>query len=838
MSVYDEAIAVYSRDRVLGKFTDSVNTLPYSISDIKISHNDYLIDNVYNDAINKLYSNWLFLISNSEISSTTSPASSIGCYCLTDIVSTITLTGGILSSTYRTGFDSSLLSINTTASGTKTLSSVNEIFLTKNTDTTNNIVFSYGKENNFIYTTSSDFTSLTGILSGTNVEFNKQYSFTNVTSVAINNEFLFVLDRGSSTLYKFDASGILNSDHATFRTGIQDSEHPGLVLVKSLGGKGKKNSESKLYNPRSLYIYNNLIYVLDNGNFSIKIYDTNLNFIKKYVNKNLFKPITNNVPVSIVVDVESDISNTPKIFLLTSFGNIVKMNLDFSDLQTYKLFEENNSALDFIYKEHTNFKKLISSDYYTNILYVVTNKRIIKYFKTNFDNPVSFFDLNIDSENFETINSASVDSLSGIDRVILQTSLSSGETKVSILYDNIQVKKLYHDNFYTNYFTLSDIRVKPKEIVNAITFNKTTEKIIYNHSAFFENLNKKIYSYYNTSRQVVLSSVAESIFDIPNSFNITDNYYIGLNEPLVTDVINRPLEKIYNQQVDLFNILKEEEINSNPPANVPEILKTLINEEELQLIQVSQDSSTVKGGNSIAVKINRSSTKGEITFDIYNILGSNTYPTDINGYIPPTSAETLTFTDGTSSLTKFYTTRAYYDEIDKSFDTFITNPSSAAEIDQDYTKVTNYINKTDIKYQVYFSNDNITSINEGSVYSFYIIRENSDNTFTDSISVNVFTTNITAETEDYTAIISDGTYSGSLSSDFVSADVGLLHASNIYSTGTIVFSAGISGVKFDLSAVSGDGPESDETFTVTLSNPSTGSVLGTLSSLNITIEGN
>ena len=45
-SVYSEVTATYSRDRVLEKFDTAKNTLPYTIDDIKISHNDYLVSNV------------------------------------------------------------------------------------------------------------------------------------------------------------------------------------------------------------------------------------------------------------------------------------------------------------------------------------------------------------------------------------------------------------------------------------------------------------------------------------------------------------------------------------------------------------------------------------------------------------------------------------------------------------------------------------------------------------------------------------------------------------------------------------------------------------------------
>ena len=83
-SIYSEVTATYSRDRVLEKFDTTLNTLPYTLDDIKISHNDLLLANVYNDTITKLYFNYLFLIANAEITTKTSPTTALSSYNFTD----------------------------------------------------------------------------------------------------------------------------------------------------------------------------------------------------------------------------------------------------------------------------------------------------------------------------------------------------------------------------------------------------------------------------------------------------------------------------------------------------------------------------------------------------------------------------------------------------------------------------------------------------------------------------------------------------------------------------------------------------------------------------------
>ena len=197
-SVYSEVTATYSRDRVLEKFDTAKNTLPYTIDDIKISHNDYLVSNVYNDAIDKLYKNWLYLIANAEIFTKTSPTTAL----TADGASYIQFSpaGSSLSATQLTGD-------NINPSGTPTLSSTDEIHIIKSPNEEKNLVFLYGDKNSLVFKIDTDFTasSTTLLLLGNEAEFNKNFKFDNVVSVDNYEDFLFVLDQGSSTLYKYSS---------------------------------------------------------------------------------------------------------------------------------------------------------------------------------------------------------------------------------------------------------------------------------------------------------------------------------------------------------------------------------------------------------------------------------------------------------------------------------------------------------------------------------------------------------------------------------------------------------------------------------------------------------
>lgn len=836
-SVYSEVTATYSRDRVLEKFDTAKNTLPYTIDDIKISHNDFLVSNVYNDAIDKLYKNWLYLIANAEIFTKTSPTTAL----TADGASYIQ-------------FDNSLATVNLTSddinpSGTTTLSSTDEIHIIKSPNEEKDLVFVYGDENSLVFKINTDFnaSSTTLLLSGNEAEFNKNFKFDNVVSVDNYEDFLFVLDQGSSTLYKYDVSGLLYKDPAIERTGINDTTHPGRYLVKTVGGKGKTNRKNKLANPSSIKIYNKEIYVLDNGNFSIKVYDTNFNFIRDIADKDLFITNDGNKPVSITVDRESDISNTGKVFVLSKHGTITTYSVDFKNKQVYNPFGKFSNEFDLNYAEQKNFKKIISSKSNNNILYVVTNKQIIKFYKTNLTKPITFFDFPISTLSDERINSLGVESVSGVDNLVLQTSLSSGPTKFRLYKDDTVNKKLYHENLYTNYYTLSDIEVKTEELVNAITFNKTTEKIIYNHSALFENLNKKVYGKYSNTKTALISTVVESTFNTPSTFNTTDDFYIGLNEPLLTDVINRPLIKLYNQQESLFSLIKEEYLNSYPPENVTELVESTVDTAKFQVISIETADQTVLAGSTVRYNITRNSTVGTVTGAYYTAPVSNFVETDIEGFVAESAPNTFTFEPGVSSLSttafdhrvRFVTDSSFYSGSDKKFKFIIINPSDNAVIDSNNFTRTTTIQSAGIDYSVTLSATNPSTLTETQLSTFSVVRTNANNTFNHEISTNIFTTNLGITTDsDYQTIVTDNTYKGKVGVDYKSTQSlnnMQISALNVHSQGTIIFPVGVSAAFFSISATGDNAFDSGDQFKLSLKNPSPGVSVGPTSNQTITI---
>ena len=682
-TLYNEVTAVtgigYHTNRVLGKLESPELNLPYSLEDIKISHNDFAVTEVYNDSIRKLYRNYLYLIANAEIVTTSSPTSAAAEYINVDSDFTATFVNTSLNPASGNSLSSMYADI--------------ETHITKKIDSNHFVYFTYSKGDSVVIesTTGLGTSSIKSILSGNFVEYNPThkpqnppvthlgFKFKRVVSVDIVDEFLFVLDRGNLTLFKFDISGLLTNDTAVRRTGVTDT-NPGRLLLKTLGGTQYTQVKNRLVDPVSISVYDKQLYVLDNGTRSIKIYDLNFNYVNEVIHGPLYDNVQHDIPVSLVIDELSDINKTLRGYILTSKGKIFEydpvtniIGTPVSLFESYLpyeiyVFEENRipptpDQIKLYKPEGSNFKKIVNSKSSKDILYVASNRNIYKLYKSSIDTPITVLDFDTSTINdgagwsvpinittdFRDISSQTIASFDtvlhdGHDYMaITTTTLSSTvsaightagapasgyKTSTYLFTDKNITTKLYNDSFYTNYFTLSDIYVLPQEIVNTITFNKTTKKLIYNHYSLFENLNKKVYTYFTkanlgTSIVPAICTVNSHGFEKLSAFNNNDEFYIGVNEPLLTDVINRPIELLYNQQEALFSLIKEDQLNTDPPSGVNTRLPSK-GELATSVVSLDTNSATVTAGDVLRIGISRrnliSVKNNSCSIDFYTTL--------------------------------------------------------------------------------------------------------------------------------------------------------------------------------------------------------------------------
>ena len=846
-SVYSEVTSVstygFERDRVLDKLKIASKDLPYNVDDITISHNDFAIADVYNDSIRKLYSNYLFLIANAEIGSDNSPLSAAPKYVA-------------IENTTQLAALSTRGELPVGVTHSNSLSNLKETFIVNQTDGTGKLlVFNYSKDNSYAYEINSGTTSVTTLLSGNEVEFNKSFKFKEVVSVDSKDNFLFVLDRGANTVYKFDITGLITSDKALKRTNADDSQRPGRYLLKTIGGEGTGQTKNKLINPNGLSVYKDKLYILDNGHNSIKVFDLDFNFLKEVSAPNLFNNPNYGELVSIVVDQYSDTTDAFKGYILSSNGKVFEYNFDTNTIKVpeslYDYYDTRLqvlSALDL----SKSFKKIVNSKIKKNILYLCNSGRIYKYYKTNFKTYIAELDLSLPIGNLtneQEILSFDTTINDGKEYIAVTVlNYPNGQVSTHFFTDDHNSTKLYNENFYTNYFTLSNILVLPQEVVNNITFNKTTKKIIYNHYSLFENLNKKIYSFYNTTSGLAaypsLSVIAPHQFTRPSALNENHNLFIGVNEPLLTDVINRPLKLLFNQQEALFDLIKEESLNTNPPEDYTVFLPGDVTEFP-NILSLNSTSQTVVAGKEIEIGVTRTnllSTKPSCSFKYYTTLGNNTLSSEFE-YIDVKTPAIDMFGKNETSFTIKLATDVIFSGGARTFD-LILKENTNCIIDPDKAKHTVTITPIGEQFTVTFESS-AGSLEEGATTTptgsatgrVKIIRtpnagiENWWLTGGDT-SVNISVTPSNIATTQYTPVVPLSTeYAvvGDKFTDFPQNSPGESFASEVENTSTIHFTQGVSSVVFDLSAVNNKESDNDiRTLLVKLNNISDNASFGSI----------
>ena len=833
-SVYSEVTAVstsgFERDRVLDKLKTPATGLPFSLEDIKISHNDFAVADVYNDSIRKLYSNYLFLIANAELTTKTSP-----------------VTGNLGYWAFNDTFTPEKFSVTTnpvTGTSTSLLSSTKETHIIKKTYTndSNNyfLYFNYSPAQSIIFDSNTTLSSPNALLSGNFVEFNKTFKFKNIVSVDTVGNLLFVLDKELNTAFKFDITGLITNDPALKRTGINDITHPGRYLLKTIGGGGISQTKNKLKAPSSLSVHGEYVYILDNGHHSLKVFDLDFNFIKEVKSTPLFNNANTGRLVSIVVDKKSDTSDQPVGYILTHLGKIIEYDVQNNTVGSphspFDIYDTRMQSVCSFYEDE-NFSKIINSKSSKNILYACNNKNIFKFYKTNFNLPLAVFDFTVPNFTVTTLSANKILSFDStlhhdVDYLAVTTTpLSahgpSGRISPTVTYvfaDKNITTKLYNESFYTNYFSLSDILVLPQEVVSNITFNKTTKKLIYNHFSFFENLSKKVYSYYNnidgTFLTPTLCTVNYKAFDKPSSFIVDDNFYIGVNEPILTDIINRPLTLLYNQQEDLFNLIKEESLNDDPPVEWPARLPGKF-ESSINALSITPSISTASSGDVFDIEIKRTNELGldnECSFYYYTNVEDPTVTDDISPYISGLDKSYAVIGKNLASTIVSIAATPFHVGTDKTF-TFLIEQKNNCVIDPEKSTFTGTMTAIGSLYTINLE-ETTFSVSEGKTVRVNVIRSNPDDDFTEESICNLYINPVGLPETDYVPNVSHPDefvpyqYVEDEFSDFgrvphqwpagqghAPTVDGQTFANELSATSTLHFTEGVSSIVFDLSAV-------------------------------------
>jgi len=513
---------------IYDRFVSYNLTLPFNRDKIKIAPNDTVTAGLVNLKIKHLYDNFLYLYKYSKIASNLIPLSSTAIAGVSSLHNEFTWYYGASSQQFQP-----LSSV-----GLPDLDNLTLIYGANNPEAQKyNILATTGQK--LILLDSNINQSTIGVVLSTTDYSTEQptginFGYINDISKGPNNSIL-VLDLSASKLYKYDGNGLYTDDNILTNR---------LFFQKAIGGNGSIKDKYEFKNPRGISYYDNNIYILDSGNLCVKEYDENLNWKYTY---GLQRDLLSAYPIRIKND------NFGNMYILCNNSLLLKYDSNFSTKTVVSLSSITN--------DDEVFTNLFFSQTDDNIFYVTSNKNIYKKF-------VSLPQETIGKYLFYLFNYTTPQIVYGFttiptkdnqnDRNIVYT--KNGNTPMfNSFYDNVN---LYDILTIPNYdvYTYDEIKFNELEYVQSWIFNKALSKLLINHMRFRDQIIGKFLFKRDEKNNIVFKFTRyltveerESIY-----FETDIDFFIGKNEVFQNAVVNRCLEKIYDIQENLLNILKDE----------------------------------------------------------------------------------------------------------------------------------------------------------------------------------------------------------------------------------------------------------------------------------------
>lgn len=474
---------------------------------------------------------------------------------------------------------------------------------------------------------------------------NKLY-FNNITKVKKDGKkYIYVLDSGNDrpgvnavstssrrgVLYKYDVTGYIDNN-VEYTT-----QERKLKLVNRLGDLNTVTNVSDVVDPVVFTVdqeQNVIIY--DEHDYTFKIFDRYNNFIKKYPKRNIFfRGAAGSEKTYIgAQDLHYD-SKSEQYYLLSKIGILIIMDKNFKVLkqlvipkgtsnQTTKFspydeehpYYQVNQTGD---PQNEIFLSLLFSENENNTFFIVTDRRIIKRFKSRDENNVAVFnllDVNI-GLNVQPTGTLGwraklqfVDLVQEANIVTKQFTNSDGEIAYviddnrSYTYDqfyvytdfinlrqsanlkrdiytnnkfilNIQERETLKSCLTQNSFPVYNINetnsISIREYTSDIVYNKLFYKMISNHIELIKRISYRLTANYTSTGELVFNKIKYLLEHEHRGIQITTddmNVYVGINEYISPGTINRSLKYIHDIQSKILNVLQTHKNNTWPIDNL------------------------------------------------------------------------------------------------------------------------------------------------------------------------------------------------------------------------------------------------------------------------------
>ena len=294
----------------------------------------------------------------------------------------------------------------------------------------------------------------------------------------------------------------------------------------------------------------------------------NLNWKENKIAASQFKALSGDTFIDINVH-----RSTGDVYLLSRDGVITIYNTSGNFLNTLTFSDRVSGE---------TFKNIIFSEINNNIFYVLTETNLYKKFVSRPSESIGTY------KTSNILNMAAVsgteafsffDVASGIgDRETLFLGSESTATyeppvtnalvgKIFIEpYEKTNYKTLTYDHYKTQTYDLSSVYVEKDEYVSSFMVNKALYKILFNHMIFNDHIHSKVTGTYQANGQLELTDI-EYLQEFEThilNLSANSNYFVGVNEPCIADVVNRCVKKIHNLQLEIAGTLQTITTNKYP----------------------------------------------------------------------------------------------------------------------------------------------------------------------------------------------------------------------------------------------------------------------------------
>jgi hypothetical protein len=496
--------------------TDNLS-LPYTKRDLFVPTNAKSSNSLFNEVIAKLNTNFEYLIDMGTLNvplSTATPESRTNLFLYFNDSSPL--------SSAPNSFNLSALDGNNTKFTKLSHKSYSRYGILSNIlcllDSTNQEIYIYRSgeysEANQTVKFNSDYQLITKY---SNVKPNGNLSFENIKEIELSDDgFLYVLDDFLELLIIYDMNDIiLNS---VFTGKIQQ--------IKKIVNGNQLKKQTNGFSPSAISLSNGYAYVYNSFNSSVIKFDKNFNIVDSF-----------------------SVQYTPKI-------EISGMVLD-SDENVYLLYADGYST------KSNNNGELLKSGYfkdalgageeYLNIeisnkdnknLFIITNKSVFKKDADRFDKSIGSFDFDNRESQFKYISNFYDIEVSSNSLYILTN------YGIIVLDDVDYYLHLYQTDKLSNNIIGYEIAYDD-ELEQEFVFNEKFQRLVYDHLLYYHLIYRRPVVDYSPKGNELYGgfvTVKKDNIDI-------NSYLVGINEVFSSAVFNRCIEKVYEIQEKIIEVL-------------------------------------------------------------------------------------------------------------------------------------------------------------------------------------------------------------------------------------------------------------------------------------------